>query len=81
MNTTEITELEDKKMELEYKICTLSFNVMFYNELLEKFAAAKHEKLIQVIMQQQALSQKLAITFNNKLKDIDTRIQLAKSVN
>jgi hypothetical protein len=74
-------QLEEMRLEIEYRICTLSFNVMFYNELVEKFAAQKNQQMLNVIATQQRLSQKLAIRHNEKLAAIDHRIALLRSSN
>lgn len=76
-----IAELERVRDDIEYRIVTLSFNVMFYNELLEKFASMKNQQLIAVIRQQQGVTQKLAMRFNSEYEVICKKIELLKSSN
>jgi hypothetical protein len=62
----------EKKMELEYKIVSCTFFALFYGELIEKFAAQKNTEMIKMLQHNMVLTQKLAVRYNDKYKNLLT---------
>ncbi|HEY1646123.1 MAG TPA: hypothetical protein VGF75_07235 [Candidatus Saccharimonadales bacterium] len=72
--------LEDRRMDIEFKIVSTVFMSLFYTELIEKFAHMNNAKMVEMFTMQRDMAQKLSIRFNKKLKQLETIDELRKQV-
>lgn len=74
-------ELTDQMMDVEFKLVSTVFYALFYAELIEKFASRNNKDMVDMLVSQRDLVQKLASRFSKRFKELDTVVKLRQQVN